>query len=266
MEPASGIQLLHLCIGQVVDVGVAAGAPAQAGVVGHHSHAVSSHLHVQLNAGTAIFQRSLEGCHGVFRRTGGITPVVGDHRVGKTQHALQRLRLREQQIYRRHAAGDQCGAGHHPGQHRLLAVRGRGCTSEMVGCAASGLPGRFVQYLCKGALRRRYGTVHEQAKERQLNQQRRAGKRQQGSSAGKADTKDDAIEQRCPAQQHQPGAHGGGQHPAQCQPKQLPGAAAQNVQALRKRTAKAFALQQKFWQHHKPVQQQCQHKKHRQSK
>ena len=78
-------------------------------------------------------------------------------------------------------------------------------------------------------------------------QQRRAGKCQQGSSAGKADTKDDAIKQRCPAQQHQPGAHGSGQHPAQCQCKQLPGMAAQNPQALHKRTAKAFAFQQKFW-------------------
>ena len=33
------------------------------------------------------------------------------------------------------------------------------------------LLGRFVQYLCKGALRRCHGAVHEQAKERQLNQQ-----------------------------------------------------------------------------------------------
>ena len=43
------------------------------------------------------------------------------------------------------------------------------------------------------------------------------------------------------AQQHQPGVHGSGQHPAQCQHKQLPGAAAQNVQALRKRTAMSVA-------------------------
>ena len=209
MEPASGIQLLHLCIGQVVDVGVAAGAPAQAGVVGHHSHAVSGHLHVELNAGTAIFQRSLEGSHGVFRRTGGIAPVIGDHRVGKPQHALQRLRLREQQIYRRHAAGDQRGTGHHPGQYRLFAVRGRECIGNGRQYCI-GLAGRFVQYLCKGALRRRHGTVHEQAKERQLNQQCRAGECQQGSSAGEADTKDNAIEQRCATQQHQPGAHGSG--------------------------------------------------------
>ena len=69
MEPAPGVQLLHLHIGQGVDVGVAAGAPAQAGVVGHYGYAVSSHLHVQLNAGTAVLQRGLEGSHGIFRRT-----------------------------------------------------------------------------------------------------------------------------------------------------------------------------------------------------
>ena len=194
MEPAPGIQLLHLCIGQVIDVGVAAGAPAQAGVVGHHGYAVGGHLHIQLNAGAAVLQRGLEGGHGIFRCTGRIAPVVGDHRVGKTQHALQRLCLREKQIYRRYAAGDQCGAGHHPGQYRLFAVWGRGCTAnDRLRCI--GLPGHFIQCLCKGALRRRHGTVHEHTKERQLDQQCSAGKRQQGSSAGKADTKDDTIEQ-----------------------------------------------------------------------
>ena len=178
---------------------------------------------------------------------------------------MQRLCLREKQIYRRYAAGDQCGAGHHPGQYRLFAVWGRGCTAnDRLRCI--GLPGHFIQCLCKGALRRRHGTVHEHTKERQLDQQCSARKRQQGSSAGKADTKNDTIEQQSPAQQHQSGAHGSGQHPAQCQRKQLPGAAAQNPQALCKCTAKVFALQQKFWQHHKPVQQQCQHKKHRQCK
>jgi len=265
MEPASGIQLLHLRIGQIVDVGVVAGAPAQAGVVGHHSHAVSGHLHVQLNAGTAIFQCSLEGSHGVLRRTGGITPVVGDHRVGKTQNALQRLRLRKQQIHRCYAAGDQRGAGHHSCQHRQFAVRGRGCTANGR-LRGIWLAGRFVQYLGKGTLRRRHGTVHEQAKERQLNQQCRAGECQQGSSTGEADTKDNAIEQRCSTQQHQPGAHGSGQHPAQCQCKHLPGTAAQNPQALHKRTAKAFTFQQEFWQHYQSVQQQRQHAEHRQSK
>lgn len=75
MEPAPGIQLLHLHIGQVVDVGVAAGAPAQAGVVGHHGYAVGGHLHIQLNAGAAVLQRGLEGGHGIFRCTGRIAPV-----------------------------------------------------------------------------------------------------------------------------------------------------------------------------------------------
>ena len=225
MEPAPGIQLLHLRIGQVVDVGVAAGTPAQTGVVGHHSYAVSGHLHVQLNAGAAVLQRGLEGGHGIFRCTGGITPVVGDYRVGKTQNALQRLRLREQKIHRCHAAGDQRGAGHHSCQHRLFAVRGRGCTANgRLRC--SGLSGHFIQCLCKGTLRRRHGAVHEQTKERQFDQQCRARKRQQGSSAGKADTKNDTIEQQSPAQQHQPGARSSGQHPAQCQRKQLSGAAA----------------------------------------
>ena len=155
--------------------------------MGHHSHAISGHLHVELNAGTAIFQRGLEGSHGVLRRTGRIATVIGDHRVGKAQHALQRLRLREQQVHRRHATGDQRGTGHHPGQHRLLTVQGREHTGNGRQCCI-GLPGRFVQYLCKGALRRRHGTVHKQAKERQFDQQCRAGKCQQGSSAGKADT------------------------------------------------------------------------------
>ena len=265
MEPAPGIQLLHLHIGQVVDVGVAAGAPAQAGVVGHHGYAVGGHLHIQLNAGAAIFQRGLEGGHGVLRRTGRIAPVVGDHRVRKTQHALQRLRLREQQIHRCYAAGDQCGAGHHPGQHRLLTGQG-GELSGNGRLRCIGLSGHFIQCLCKGALRRRHGAVHEQTKEWQFDQQCRARKRQQGSSAGKADTKNDTIEQQSPAQQHQSGAHGSGQHPAQCQRKQLPGAAAQNPQTLLKCTAKAFTFQQEFWQHYKSVQQQRQHTKHCQSK
>lgn len=124
-------------------------------------------LPVQLNAGTAIFQRGLEGSHGIFRRTGRIAPVVGDHRVRKTQHALQRLCLREKQIYRCYAAGDQCGAGHHPGQHRLLTGQGREHSGNgRLRCI--GLSGHFIQCLCKGALRRRHGAVHEQTKERQM--------------------------------------------------------------------------------------------------
>ena len=91
--------------------------------------------------------------------------MVGDHRVGKAQHALQRLCLREQQIHRCHAAGDQCGAGHHPGQYRLLTVQGREHTGNgRLRC--TGLSDHFIQCVRKRALRCRHGTVHEQAKER----------------------------------------------------------------------------------------------------
>lgn len=160
-------------------------------------------------------------------------------------------------------AGDQSSTGHHSGQHGLFAMRGREYAGRYLLCRVRW---QRIQRLCQGALCRRHGTVHKQAKERQLDQQRRAGKRQQGSSACKADTKDDTIEQCCTAQQDQSGAHGSGQHPAQCQCKQLPSAVAQNTQTFCKCTAKALALQQKFWQHHKSVQKQRQYAKRRQCK
>ena len=250
-EPPPGIQLPHLCKGQVVNIGVAAGAAAQAGVVGHHDHTILCHLHIQLGPVAVVVDGQLKGGQGVLRCSRRIAAVCRDDGSRAAQHGAQLIIRRQGNINKGKADCDQRDADHRSGQ-QATALRTDGL--PILGILRHGitLPQTAVQQKQDAALRNGDGAVEQELEERHLDQQAGAGQRHHGSGVLEPDAQNDRV-QRCqyaqgqaartedcreiPAQQKQRCAENSLPHEPDALPDGLPQAAAlQDKQGQHQRT------------------------------
>ena len=254
-EPPPGIQLAHLVKGQVVDVGVPSGAAAQAGVVGHHHHAVFGHLHVQFGAFAALVDGQLEGGQGVLRRGRGVAPVRRDDGCRAAQHGAQLVACGQDDIYgRQHKSEQRCACNGRsqelPGAEAAArqCIFFRGCV-----CLQAG-----IQQRKDGALAQKDDTVREKLKEGQLHHQCSPGHGEHGLRALQPHRKDDPIQRHGHCQQPQRCADGDRKVPACQQQKNAEKPPAHKAEALPGGLPQAFALQHEQRQHQRPADPQRQ--------
>ena len=82
----------------------------------HHDHAVAGHLHIQLDAVTALEDGRPEGGKGVFRGHGAVAPVECDQRGHAAHGGEQGIVLRQSVEVDCHQPGGQRDPGHRSGE------------------------------------------------------------------------------------------------------------------------------------------------------
>ena len=252
-EPAPGIQLTNLVIGQVVDVLVAAGAAAQAGIVGHHDHAVLGHLHIQLGPLAALIDGQLESGQGVFRCGSGVAAVRGDYRRNAAQHGEQLVVSGQGKVTECQRKGEQSSTRNRCTQKQPAGGTVILSALDRLRLRGERLPQAAVQHGEDRALRHGDGAVDQELEERHLNGQRRAGQCKHGLCALQPDRDDDAVQRHGNRCRQQQGTQDDREVPAQQQKKSTEDAPADAAKAFLYRLPQAFALQHEQRQHQHPA-------------
>ena len=246
-EPAARVQRFDLRKGQVVHLGVFAGAALQAGVVGHDHHAVPAHLDIQFDAVAAFPDGRPEGGDGVFRGNGAVAAVVGDEGRHTAHRREQGVVLGQAEQIDRGGAAREGDACHKSRQQQTAAAAGGLIIRRHVRLGPALYP--EVEQTEDGTLGHSDPAVQQKAEEGQLHQLQCAGEQQHGAGAFQPYQRRDAVQQGSGQRKEQAGAQQHSEVPPGQRSQDFEEPLLHTAAALFYGGAKRFAFQHEQGQH-----------------